>query len=249
MSLVSKIHSESEHIMFERLLLEQCSIELFETKFLGYETSKQSTDSLYRFFASALLAPSTSTSVDILDTTAVGDILLDSMYYHFLSARNGSNPATATNFDFITEIEFDKRFSDYLTKPTDDNPVCIERMVNGERRFGFYPPSSASGDVWIYYLKRPKVPVYDYYISTNKKIVYLPEGALDHVWTTGEIDSSGNERTTGDPDYATTSIELDWEEQDKIRIIYLILQKVGVSIPDQLPLEYAVQKTQELNQA
>lgn len=92
----------------------------------------------------------------------------------------------------------------------------------------------------LYYMKYPDTPVYDYYIDVNGQYQYLAVGEV-HKWTTGEIDSSGVTRTTGDPDYTSTTVELEWKDQDKLKISSKILRYMGIHLDEGEVLQYAQQ--------
>jgi hypothetical protein len=90
----------------------------------------------------------------------------------------------------------------------------------------------------LYYMKYPTTPVYDYYIDVNGNYQYLAEGAT-HVWTTGEKDSQGNTKTTGDPNYSSLTIECEWKDQDKLAITSKILRYMGIHLDEGEVLQYA----------
>jgi thymidylate synthase len=90
----------------------------------------------------------------------------------------------------------------------------------------------------LYYLKYPNTPILDYYIDVNGNYVYLAEDEV-HTWTTGEKDSSGNTKTTGDADYISLTTEMEWKDQDKIDISHRILRTMGVEIGEKEVFEYA----------
>lgn len=96
----------------------------------------------------------------------------------------------------------------------------------------------------LYYIKNPNTPVYDYYIDVNGVYQYLAEGEI-HTWVTGEKDSSGNTKTTGDPDYTSLTVESEWKDQDKLRLITRILRNLGVNLSDDDVIKYAQQQKVE----
>ena len=96
----------------------------------------------------------------------------------------------------------------------------------------------------LYYLKYPNTPILDWYQDVNGNYVYLTEGE-SHTWVTGEKDSSGNTKTTGDADYVSTTVETEWKDQDKQAIAHRILRTLGVSIDQKDVAVYAQQMKSE----
>jgi hypothetical protein len=96
----------------------------------------------------------------------------------------------------------------------------------------------------LYYMKYPNTPILDWYQDVNGNYVYLTEGEV-HTWVTGEKDSNGSTKTTGDPDYTSLTVEVEWKDQDKEVIAHRILRTLGVSIDQQDVAQYAQQMKNE----
>jgi len=92
----------------------------------------------------------------------------------------------------------------------------------------------------LYYIKYPATPIYDYYRDVNGNYVYLEEGAT-HVWATGEKDSTGGTHTAGDDDWSSLTIELEWKDQDRLKIASRILRIMGVKLSEAEVFQYAQQ--------
>jgi hypothetical protein len=84
-------------------------------------------------------------------------------------------------------------------------------------------------NVSLSYYRFPNTPVLDYYINTSGVIQFLSEGAT-HTWTTGETDSTGTVRTTGDPDWTSLTAELEYNEDMHEDFMNEILSRVGIRL-------------------
>jgi len=97
----------------------------------------------------------------------------------------------------------------------------------------------------LYYLKYPTAPIFDYYIDVNGNYVYLAAGAT-HTWVTGEKDSTGATHTTGDADWNSLTVELEWKDQDKLKIVTKILRNLGIRLSDAEVFQYSQQQKSEV---
>lgn len=143
--------------------------------------------------------------------------------------------------DVVTQMEKEDRLSNSLTEGTSKHPIC---SIDGTS-FRFIPASDAYIK-YIYY-KKPDDPLLDWYIDNNDEYQYLAASAV-HVWVTGETDSSGTVHTTGDVNYTSTTVELEWlDDYDRVAIAYRLLTKVGVTIPSNLAIELGMSTTMQSN--
>lgn len=99
------------------------------------------------------------------------------------------------------------------------------------------------------YLKEPDDPYFDYYYDANDEIVYLTPNT-SYTLQTGEtyIDKDdGTERTSGYEITASEnkSVELFLPEGERYKVLYCILQKMGVSLNEQDALQYGLIKEQK----
>lgn len=94
------------------------------------------------------------------------------------------------------------------------------------------------------YLKSPDTPYFDYYYDASDQIVYLPENT-SYTLQTDEVyidKDDGTERTSG---YTITTAEnktkeLFLPEHERYRVLYSMLQKMGVSLNEQDALQYGI---------
>lgn len=206
--------------------LRSSGYEFFDREYNNYENSDQITASLRRFYVDLALTFTTGTSTNFPSN----------LYYPVLLMYGN------VEVDIVTESEWGDLIGDALLAPDATHPIAKYTSTQMLVR----PTSIASAD--FKYFKRPAEPVFDYYYDINDNLVYLPVGAV-HVWTTGEVDSSGNVKTTGDPNYTSQSVELDFEENDKVRIKNMVLQKLGIQLMNQGAVQYATGKDAEMAQS
>ena len=111
-----------------------------------------------------------------------------------------------------------------VTFPTEDRPIAT---VRNNTTIEIAPNTLTKVD--FYYLRRPKDPKYDFYVSAQGKTVYLAPGETSP--------------STGVPaNKASESVELDWDQDCIWDIIALILEDVGMSITRGEVVQYANQK-------
>lgn len=89
------------------------------------------------------------------------------------------------------------------------------------------------------------LPYFDYYIDSNKNVQYLTNGQSITL-TSSDTYRDG---TAGDGStvFVGTSHELKWKDGDKMNILSLILEKIGVSLSSMDISQYAMAKEQQQN--
>lgn len=143
--------------------------------------------------------------------------------------------------DEVTELEYQNRKNNYITKPTAKHPVYRIRE-------GKIYPDPATSDTWDFeYIRYPLTPYLDFYYDVNGNFVPLDAGEV-HVWTTGETDSNGDVRTFGDPDYNSLTVEFEWKNREILSIFNMVLALVGVSINKQELSQYGMFNEQKSEQ-
>ena len=127
--------------------------------------------------------------------------------------------------DYVTKMEFTK--SSALTRPTKRDAV----MYYEDGKVHVKPEKQ---NITLHYLVSPNVPFLDYYYNANRNLVFLGEGAAQSIESPAEY----RDGTTG----LKTSItkECDMSVEDKIAIVYMMLKQRGVSIPDDILLQYGM---------
>jgi hypothetical protein len=217
--LMTALRKEKEGLTITPLqfseLLEWGSWEKGNADFKKYEQTQVLTDSL-----KALVYEDTVTFVagseDIAD--------LSQTYWH---ALNGYDDTTRA--DILTQKEWSETISSTALAPQTWCPVL--NVFNGVLRI--FPTSITS--YTLSYLKVPDTPFFDYYIDANDNIQYLTVGQA-YTLQANEVYRDGT--TSGTVN--SISAELSYPEQDRVDVLYKILQKLGVSLNEQDALQYGM---------
>jgi hypothetical protein len=207
------------------LLLNTNGLDYFEILYDQYERTQEYTDSLRRF-------KTTNSTLSFVDNRIV--IPADYAHKGFLYYKKGGIDVKPIHI--VDDDLFMMKQNSFIEYPTEDYPIA--RFING---YIEYLPTTLDKNYFTFsYLRYPESPVYDYYIDVNGVVHYLNEGEI-HTWVTGEEDSLGFQHTTGDSDWDSLTKELDFNEEDKLKIAYRILQAVGVPIDEAGVFQYAQQ--------
>lgn len=194
------------------MLLKATSREFFRALVKNYETTQEVTDSLERFKVHAH-------TVNFV--AGVGAIPSD--YY-----RNGGiiyprvlpgGVIDKRYVDVVTDLEWNARLTQYLTRPTLLHPVI--KFSGGN----MYISPNTIDAVLMDYLAEPDEPAYDYYFDANGNHIYMPEGST-HTLLAGEVYRDG----TPSGLMTSISVELPYIETDKLLVGSMILEKMGVNL-------------------
>jgi hypothetical protein len=150
-----------------------------------------------------------------LDSNGRYDTALLSSTYAHFSSAIRTFKSLRRPIDLVTDLEYADRVSSSLKAPTDEHPIVNIYEISGSPTFQFEPLRSV--DVDVTYIRRPVDPVFAFTLDANDNIVY----------------DSGN------------STELEWDDEEKINVIYLILQKIGINLPKTDALQYGLEKEDE----
>lgn len=141
----------------------------------------------------------------------------------------------------ISEEEYHDRVGDSVIAPSANAPVC---MLRGDELV-IKPDTIAN--IEISYYRYPNTPFLDYYIDVNDVIQFLGAGAT-HTWVTGEIDSSGVTHTTGDADWNSLTVELEFNADMHNDFMNDLLSRVGLRLEKAGVVQMAEQWKQEQKQ-
>jgi hypothetical protein len=151
--------------------------------------------------------------------------------YLFWIGGNSSINSVIKPLEFITKQEYYTRKSDLLSKPIAENPILY---VSGSLIY-IYPYQNNRVD--ISYIKVPTNPFLDYYMTAQYKLSFLDVGE-SKVISGGAQYRDGS--TSGTKVSETVELQLPvgfhQEFQD------LLLEKISLSLDDQLRTQYSMQK-------
>lgn len=218
------------------ILLDTNGLDHFEILYNSYERTQEISDSLRRF-------KSTKTGGQLSFTDSKINIPTDYAHSGFLYyKKNGTDVKPVY---IVDDDKFMMRQNSFIEEPTSDYPIA--RFVDGYIQY--LPTTLDTNNFTFSYLRYPISPVYDYYIDANGVVQYLAEGE-GHDWEDGETDSSGvihyaSSGSLSGYEYTSLTKELDFNEEDKLKVAYRILQAVGVPINEAGVYQYAEQLKRE----
>lgn len=209
------------------LILDIKSQEYFEIIYDRYEQSDEMTDSLRRF-KTTLAGANLDFTGDMIDLPA------DYAHKGFLYHKKGGTDIRAV--EMLSDDLFMMRQTAVIEAPSTSYPVA--RLITD---YIEYLPSTLDQNNFTFsYLRYPLTAVYDYYLDAEGVVQYLTQGAT-HTWADDQEDSTGTVRSSGQPDWDSLTVELDFEEEDKIKIAYKILQALSVTVDETGVFQYAEQ--------
>jgi len=208
---------------FSELLL-MCSWEKANADFSYFEVSQIITDSLR----------SLMTEVDITITGGTGDISSISDYWHVINASHAQGTKSLTPIDIVTSVEYSEYAHSDLTQPTLEFPV-----LNIDNDSLKVLPITIT-NVSLQYFKTPNAPFFDYYFDAEDNIQYLTEG---QAYTLKANEEYRDGTTSGIVN--SISVELSFPEGERLQVLYMILQKLGVSLNEQDAMQYGMAREQK----
>lgn len=148
-----------------------------------------------------------------------GIATLPNDYFRFDSLRT---TGAQEDVELLFSSEVSHRLSNYIDAPDTEFPAC---EIIGSSVY-IYPPTISSGSL-VYY-RYPEVAKYDFYIDADGNVQYLEVGQT-YTLKANEVGSAG--QTSGN--VVSTSVELEWDDPEKIDIIWLCLKQLGVNLSRQ----------------
>lgn len=212
------------------LLLDTHGLEYYEQLYDQYERTNEVSDSLRRF-------KTTKTGAQLSFTGNTIDIPTDYAHSGYLYyKKDGTDPKPV---NIVDDDTFMMMQDSVLDEPTESYPIA--RFTNGY--IEYLPTTLDQNNFTFSYLAYPSSPYYDYYIDTNGVLQYLGAGTT-HNFVSGEFRSDGSE-VSASGSYSSLTVELDFNEEDKLKVAYRILRAVGVPIDEAGVYQYAQQLSQE----
>ncbi len=192
------------------------NLALFNEYCKGIEVSQKVSDALRVFKTSSTR------------TLTTGSVSAPSDYAHLTAMHVGGDTIL---IDQVTDEEWVFRQDDELTQPTASYPIGRLADTN------IYVLPNTITSITVLYIRNPTEPYFDYYTDANYKVQYLTAGQV-YALQTSEVYRDG----TSSGSVTSISVELEWEDLDKIKILHRILTKFGISMDEQLVAQYATSK-------
>lgn len=205
-------------------LLQLCSLEKANADYAMFEINQVISDSL-RLLRGKETIPL---------TVGVGDISAITDYWHVTNAYHITTSYPVIPFDILNEREYLERVYSDLEQPQINWPIL--KIDNDEV---IVSPTSITS-IEFMYLKKPAVPFFDYYINATDQIIYLEPGT-SYALQTNEVYRDGTAIGTVN----SISIELSFPENERIPVLYAILQKIGISLNETDAVEYGLMREQK----
>lgn len=144
--------------------------------------------------------------------------------------------------EFVDDETWNNRLSHKIEIPAANYPIA--KIQDGSIHFR---PKNINY-VKFSYLSKPVDPFMDYCVdSTNpSRIIYMPDGSTVEAGVlkqgTTVLESAVLTKTGSLGTYESATVEIDWAEHTHHHIVYLVLQKAGINLSEQLVTQYAMEK-------
>jgi hypothetical protein len=147
----------------------------------------------------------------------------DPYYFHPTAGRR--------RIDLITSLENNQREMDFLTKGSALYPTCFLAYGATSDDMSVYVTPTTCTPIYVDYLRKVDVPYLDYYVNdTTLAITYMAAGATVAV----PLGSTARDGTAGAANVVSITVNWEWHEHDIPQIVNLILEAIGIQLPDEL---------------
>lgn len=217
------------------LMLIESMWEKANDEYRKFELSQIITDSLSEIKTTSSILLDANGEYDLSGLTSPNE------YWH-PTALTYDDSGNTRLVEIVTDLEYAERISSNLLLPDTTYPIAkFFRNISNTEVLKAYPLASLT--LTFNYLRKPPEPFYDYYINANDELIYMEPGS-SHTLLTGEEYRDGT--TSGLVN--SISVELPFPEGDRLDIAYMILQKFGIPVSDEMSLQYGIAKEQKEDQ-
>lgn len=203
--------------------------EYFEERRKKYEVDQRAKDSLRRFMMFY------GYDENPYPVQSTGKLTLPNDYLYFSSLRyryskivNGVTQYEYKDIYLSTDAQWGDALKNKLKPVSKKNPIATLRNT-----FIQVEPKDLQY-VEFTYLRKPAVPVFDYYINnTTFQLVYMTGGTIPPA---SGVTYSGLSTYTNNQ---SVSVELEWDDIDVINIADLLLRKIGINLRQEDLVQYS----------
>lgn len=200
---------------------------VYQKKVKNFEIDSDSSETMAKF-----------KEIDATAVLAGGIISLPADFYKLIGKpRIVNNTPETRRCDMVSQLEYDERYEDYLTQPTETYPVFTLGELDGSDNIIMHVyPTTITGTVTFDYLKTAATPVYDYYVNDTTFVVTYMDVGTSPVIPSGSTyrdDTAGDGVTT----FASTSVDWDWDDEDLELILTIFCSLLGITLPDAVLLQ------------
>jgi hypothetical protein len=224
-TLLSAIRKDKRGLSFSpddfNNVVVQVNQRIFRLNYKNFESSKLSMDEM------------DSLKVPNYPITLVNGIgVLPSDYFHLVGDPYYIHSTYGRRrIDLITSLEHGQREMDYLTKASVTYPTCFMAYGATSEDMSLYVTPTTCTPIYIDYLKRTQTPYLDYYVNNlTMEITYMAEGATVAI----PLGCTARDGTPGIANVTSLTKNFDFHEHDIPQIINMLLQSVGISMPDEM---------------
>jgi hypothetical protein len=203
----------------------QVNQRVYRNNYRNFESSKLSMDEMDSF---------KQVGIPInLDANGVG--VLPSNYFHLVGDPWYTHPTEGRRkIDLITTLEHGSREMDYYTKASALYPTCFMGYGATAADMSVYVTPVTCTPIYIDYLREVTTPYLDYYVDDNElTLTYMAEGATVAV----PLGCTARNGTAGAANVVSQTKNFEWHEHDVPSIVNMLLEAVGISLPDELLIQ------------
>lgn len=191
----------------------------------GYEITQKITDDISPFKVVTDISVASATGYA---TTPADYYTLGYLHYKYPTSVDCEIITSPKPIGIVTDAQWSYRLENPITKPTKKHPVA-----NFQAGFIRIMPKDLYS-VEICYLRYPHTPIYDYYLDQYAIDHYLEPGT-SYTLQAGEEGSAGQTAGT----VTSNSVELEWNDVNKLDITSLMLESIGINLREQQLLTYS----------
>jgi hypothetical protein len=203
----------------------QVNQRIYRMNYANFEASKLSMDEMDSF---KVVGFPINLDVD-------GEGILPSDYFHLVGDPWYTHvTAGRRKIDLITSLEHGNREMDYLTKASALYPTCFMGYGATSEDMSLYVTPTTCTPIYIDYLKSAQTPYLDYYVNNlTLEITYMAQDATVAL----PLGCTSRSGVSGVANIVSLTKNFDFHEHDTPAIVNLLLETIGISLPDEMLIQ------------